>query len=118
MIMNEDFTTRGPITRQRAEAATEWMVHNAVHIAEAKASRDRCENMLRVVKSLAMAASGESSAAAQERVAYASPEYKQAINDLFDATRQHEYLFAKRLAAQGVIELWRSINSSLRGARV
>lgn len=113
-----DFTANGPITQQRCEAATEWMVHNAVNIGEAKANRERCENMLRVVKSLAMKASDEKSAAAQEREAYASEQYMAALNNLFDATKAHETLLSTRMAAQAVIEVWRSINTSLRGARV
>lgn len=113
-----DFTSRGPITQARAELATEWMVHNAIRIGEAKANRERCENMLRVVKSLSMKASDERSAAAQEREAYASERYQDAINDLFEATKAHETLLSTRMAAQAVIEVWRSLNSNLKGARV
>jgi hypothetical protein len=109
------FDLNGPVTQKRAEDATEWLVHNAKGIAVAKANRDRCENRLRVIKSLAMKASGEKSAAAQEREAYASDEYQGAIDDLFQATVEHEELIATRLAAQEVINVWRSINSNLRG---
>lgn len=116
--MRPPFQISGPITQQRAEKATEWMVDNAVRIAEAKAHRDRCENRLRVVKALGMKASGEKSAAAQEREAYASDHYQQAVDELFDRTKDHEELIAKRDAARAVIEVWRSINSNLRGAGV
>lgn len=116
--MTINFQSPGQITQQRCEAATEWLVHNAVHIATAKAERDRCENMLRVVKSLAMKASGQNSAAAQEREAYASQEYQDAITAVFEATERHETLLMTKQAAQAVIEVWRSLNSNLRGARV
>lgn len=112
------FQIDGPITQQRAEAATEWMVHNARALALAKAERDRCENRLRVVKALAMKSSDEKSAAAQEREAYASRQYQDAVDALFDATAKHEELYATRMAAQAVIEVWRSLNANLKGARV
>lgn len=113
-----DFTIDGPITQSRAEKATEWMVHNAQKLGEAKAHRDYCENMLRVTKSLVMKNSNEKSAAAQEREAYASDQYLEAIRKVYDATVAHETLLAKRMAAQAVIEVWRSLNSNLKGARV
>lgn len=112
------FTVKGPITQERAEQATEWLVHNAKASAVARANKDRCENRLRVVKSLAMKASGEKSAAAQEREAYASTEYQDAVDELFQATIECEELFATRQAAQEVIKVWQSINTNLRAARV
>ena len=117
--MNDvDFQAAGQITQARAEKATEWIVHNAMDIGEAKAMRDRSENMLRVVKSLVMKASDERSAAAQEREAYASDQYRQALDDLFEATKRHEALVSTRKAAESVIDVWRSLNSNLKGARV
>lgn len=112
------FTTRGPITQQRAEEATEWLIHNAKSGAVFKAVKERCEHRLRVVKSLAMKASGEKSAAAQEREAYASAEYQDAIEELYEATVQFETYQATRFAAQEVAQVWRSINANLRGAGV
>lgn len=118
MNASANFQIDGPINRQRAEAATEWLVHNAGAIGVAKANRDRCENMLRVVKSLAMKASDEKSAAAQEREAYASYQYKEAIDSLFEATKKHETLLSTKAAAMATIDVWRSLNSTLRGAQV
>ncbi|MEO9648790.1 MAG: hypothetical protein ABJ360_22390 [Roseobacter sp.] len=113
-----NFQDSGAVTQQRAEKATEWLVHSAVLIGEAKAERERCENMLRVIKSLEMKASNERSAAAQEREAYASDRYITAIDELFEATKRHETLLSTRLAATNVIDVWRSLNSTLKGARV
>ena len=112
------FTTSGPITQQRAEEATEWLIHNAHAGAVAKAVKERCEHRLRVVKSLAMKASGEKSAAAQEREAYASQEYQDAIDELYEATVEFETYQARRYAAQEVAQVWRSINANLRGSGV
>lgn len=110
------FVVNGPITQQRAEKATEWMIDNAEAIAVAKANKERCENRLRVVKSLAMKSSGEKSAAAQEREAYASQQYQDALDELFQATVDYETLAVRRDAAKEVASVWRSINANLRGA--
>ncbi len=115
---NENFQVEGPIDAQRAQAAAEWMIHNAVRIGRTKGGRDMCENMLRVVKALEMKASDEKSAAAQERDAYASDNYKTALEDLFDATVAHQTLLSTSHAAQAVIEIWRSLNSTLKASRV
>lgn len=111
-----NFTVSGPITQERAEKAAEWLIHNAEAIAVAKAHKERCENRLRVVKALAMKASDEKSAAAQEREAYASTQYQDAVDELFQATLEYEKLIATRIAAQEVATIWRSINANLRGA--
>lgn len=116
-VMSAQFTIDGPITDQRAQSATEWMVHNAKPLALSRAERDRCENRLRVIKAIAMKASDEKSAAAQEREAYASTEYQNAIDALYMATIEHETLLSTRIAAQAVIEVWRSLNSTLKASR-
>jgi hypothetical protein len=94
------------------------MVENAEKIALAKATKERRERMLKVTKALAMKASGQTSAAAQEREALVSKQYADADMDVFNATLEYEKLLNTRLAAQEVIEVWRSINSNLRAARV
>jgi hypothetical protein len=116
--MNVTFKFNGPITQMRAEKATEWIIDNVNALAIAKAHRERCENRLRVVKSLAMKASGQKSVAAQEREAYASTEYQDSIDELFQATVEFEKLNATNYAAREVIKVWQSINTNLRAARV
>ncbi len=114
----ENFQTDGPITADRAQAATEWMVHHAVDIGKARGERDKADNMMRVVKALAMKASDEKSAAAQEREAYASDQYLAALDTCYHATVRHETLLSTRMAAQAVIEVWRSLNSTLKRSGV
>ena len=72
--------------------------------------------MLRHVKALAMKASEEKSAAAQEREAYASKEYKAALAAEFEAHKEAETLKAKAEAAKATIETWRSANANQRSA--
>lgn len=107
----------GPITQERAEAAQEWMVHHAVPLARAKAKRDHLERMLKVRKALSMKASEERSAAAQEREAYASEGYQEALMELFEAQTEYEELNENMRAGASMIDLWRSINSNLRASR-
>ena len=104
------------ITPEEARKAVDYLVNSAAEYASAQADKSRCENMLRVVKSLAMKASGEKSAAAQEREAYGSAEYNDALDELFNATKQAEHLRALREAAKMKIEFWRSWNSNFKSA--
>lgn len=100
----------------RASRATQYLIDSAQDIARAKAGLVKAENMLRVVKSLAMKHTQEKSAAAQEREAYASPQYLSAVNDLAAAAEEYEKLRSLREAAKMQIEFWRSLNANQRSA--
>lgn len=102
--------------QHKAEKATQYLIDSAAEIAAAKGDLVRCENMLRVVKALAMKHSGETSAAAQEREAYASEQYQNAVNELAEVARDYEKLRSLREAAKMQIEFWRSYNANHRGA--
>ena len=104
------------ISPSEARKAVDYLIDSAAEYAAARADQARTENMLRVVKSLAMKASGASSAAAQEREAYASQEYRDAIDENFAATKDAEKIRALREGAKMKIEAWRSFNSNLKGA--
>lgn len=102
--------------QSRAADATQYLVDSASVIAKAKADLVRAECMLRVVKCQVMKSCGQTSVSAQEREAYASPEYLKAIEDLASASEGHEYHRAGREAAKGKIEFWRSLNANQRAA--
>lgn len=99
-----------------AKKAVEYLIDSSADYAMARASQLRSENMLRVIKSLSMKASNEKSAAAQERDAYASDVYRDAIDELFEHTKEAEKFRSLREAAKMKIEVWRSINAGLRNA--
>lgn len=105
------------IDQRRAEAANEWLVDNAGKLGEAKALANLASNSLRRVKAMVMVASEAKSAAMREAIAYASPEYKQALDEEFEAVKNYETLKAAKESAIATIDLWRSINSSLKGVR-
>lgn len=100
----------------KAAKATQYLIDSAAEIAAAKADLVRAENMLRVVKSLAMKHSGQNSAAAQEREAYASEQYQAAVGELAEVAGTFEKLRALREAAKMQIEYWRSLNANQRAA--
>ena len=104
------------MTSDEAKSAVQFLVDSAAEYGAARADCQRCDNMLRVVKALSMKASGEKSAAAQEREAYASEEYRKALDEVFNATRDMEKLRALREGAQAKLEFWRSFNAGLRNA--
>ena len=100
----------------KAAKATQYLIDSAAEIAAAKADLVRGENMLRVIKALSMKHSDQKSAAAQERDAYASEAYQDAVNELADVAGQYEKLRALREAAKMQIEFWRSFNANHRSA--
>lgn len=82
--------------------------------AKAKATRVYLEEYRKTIKALMMQASGEPSAAAQEREAYAHPEYIAHLEALRQAVEEEEALRWKLIAAQAAIETWRSQEASNR----
>lgn len=106
--------TRSP--QQAASDATQYLIDSAHPLGAAKAELVKREAMLRVVKSHMMKASGERSVSAQEREAYASPEYKAALEKMSEAAGEYEKLRAGRDAATAQIDYWRSLNANQRAA--
>jgi len=104
------------MTPERASKAVQYLIDSAAEYGAARADAMRADDMLRVIKSLMMAQSNEKSAAAQEREAYASQRYRDAIDTKFEAVKTSETLRARREAAIQTIEAWRSMNANQRSA--
>jgi hypothetical protein len=97
--------------------AIEYIIENAPKFAEAKAQRVFIENFLRTKKSLLMKeamARGIDSGVAQEREAYAHPEYEELLRGLQEATIREETLKYMLIAAQMKSDIWRSEQASER----
>jgi hypothetical protein len=97
--------------------AIEFILEQAPRFAEAKAQRVYIENFLRTKKSLLMKealAKGIDSGIAQEREAYAHPEYQELLLGLQVATEREEALKWKLTAAQMKADIWRSEQASER----
>ncbi len=97
--------------------AIEFILEQAPRFAEAKAQRVYIENFLRTKKALLMKeamAKGIDSGVAQEREAYAHPEYQELLRGLQVATEREEALKWKLTAAQMKADIWRSEQASER----
>lgn len=104
------------ISADRASKAVQYLIDSAAEYGAARAEAQRADDMLRVIKALTMAQSNQKSISAQEREAYASEKYLQAVNDKFEAVKTSETLRARRESAIQTIEAWRSFNANQRGA--
>ena len=90
---------------------------NAPAYAKAKSDRIHVEEFRKTKKALLMRQAeieGHKSAVAQEREAYAHPEYIQLLEGLRAAVEEEERLRWLMVAAQAKIEAWRTIESTRR----
>ena len=98
-------------------AALDYLRDNAVPYAQARANRTYLEEYRKTQKALLMQAAemnGVNAISAQERDAYAAPEYVSHLVALKDAVEAEETLRWLFVAAQARIEAWRSLESSRR----
>lgn len=85
--------------------------------AKAKAQRVYVEEYRKTKKALCMVAAegnGFQTAAAQEREAYADPEYAELLKGLKAAVEEEERLRWLIIGAQAKIEVWRTIEANRR----
>lgn len=97
--------------------ALDWIRDNASAMASAKADRVQLEEFRKSKKAMLMVAAekaGHNSAVAQEKQAYADPEYVEFLNALAAAVEKEERLRWLMVAAQCRIEVWRSLESTRR----
>lgn len=96
--------------------ALDFLRDTAPLYAKAKAERVYLEEFRKSKKAILMkqVEPQYASAAAQEREAYAHPDYLQLLEALKIATEEEERLRWLIVAAQAKIECWRSIESSRR----
>lgn len=97
--------------------ALDFIRDNAAAYAQAKADRVYLEEYRKTKKALCMKnaeVEGITTAAAQEREAYADPEYIEILEGLREAVKQEETLRWMIVAAQAKIEVWRTIEANRR----
>jgi len=97
--------------------AIEFILENAPKFAMAKSQRVFLEEFRKTKKALLMKdamTKGFDSAVAQEREAYAHPEYEELLKGLAVAIEQEETLKWKLTAAQMKSDIWRSEQASER----
>jgi len=97
--------------------AIDYIIQHAPKFAAAKSQRTYLENFLRTKKALLMKDAmqmGYESAAAQEREAYAHPEYQELLKGLAVAIEEEETLKWMLTAAQMKSEIWRTESANER----
>ena len=97
--------------------AIEFILENAPKFAQAKAQRVYLEEFRKTKKALLMKdamTKGIDSGVAQEREAYAHPEYQELLQGLASAIEQEETLKWRLTAAQMKSDIWRSEQASER----
>lgn len=97
--------------------AIDYIIQHAPKFARAKSERVYLENFLRTKKALLMKdamQAGYESAAAQEREAYAHPEYQELLKGLAVAIEEEETLKWMLTAAQMRSDIYRTEEASNR----
>jgi hypothetical protein len=101
------------IDEKKAFAAEQWIYDNIDNIAQSRSDKVKAEEMLRVVKSEIILTT-EGSVAQREATAFASPEYRKALDAYAEAVRVESQFYTKLKAAETRIDMFRSINANLR----
>jgi hypothetical protein len=94
--------------------SVDFIYKTAPKYAKAKSERVYLEEFRKTKKALLMKACAETSIAAQEREAYADPEYQGVIDGIRIATEEEETLRWSLVAAQARIEIWRTNSANNR----
>ncbi len=106
------------ITVEQVEKAQQYLIDSAAEIGRAVENAIRSERMLKHIKALEMKKRNENALGAQEREAYASDAYKEALLEEAVSAGELAKVRALRDAAESVIRIWQSENANMRAARV
>lgn len=99
-------------TEEQAEKAVDYLRDTAKQYGQFCGRMAYATSNLRRVKALQMIQAPPGSVADRESFAYASDDYKAAMEEEQNATADRETLRAMRDAAEFTFELWRSQNSA------
>lgn len=94
--------------------AIDYIIKHAKRFAQAKADRIYLEEYRKSLKAFLMKQSMEMAIGAQERDAYAHPDYVELLQGLKAAVETEEKLRWDLIAAQARVEVWRSQEATNR----
>ena len=100
------------------EKALHFLITNAKEIGAAKEATVRADKMVQHHKAMAMKLSGESGVTAQEREAYGSDSYVQAIERAAKAAGAYEEMRALREGAALKVDVYRTVSANYRSMKV
>lgn len=111
--------TKTIVTDEDVEKALDFMRHHAIKAAKAKAERvyleeGRKAEKARLMKQVEAEANKPMSIAQQERDAYAHPEYQKVLEGLRAAVEEDERCRFSILAAQALLDAWRTQQANQR----
>lgn len=95
-------------------AAVDFMIRTAPQYAEAKGQRVHLEEFRKAKKAMLMKASGVEAIGAQEREAYAHPEYVELLAGLRAAVEREETLRWQLEAAKARISIYQTMSANNR----
>ena len=94
--------------------AIDYIIKHGQKFADAKAQRIYLEEFRKSKKALLMQKSMETTVNAQERDAYAHPEYIELLDGIRQAVEIEEGLRWNLVAAQARVDVWRSEQANMR----
>lgn len=106
------------IDENEVQRSVDYLLQTAGDSAQARANRVVLEHGLKRVKALAMMRHGNLPVSAQEREAYASDDYRVALDGLQRAIFEDEQHRALRDAHSAKIEAWRTAEATRRSVRL
>ena len=92
----------------------EYIKNTAQKYAKAKAERMYVEEYRKTLKAKIMSEDKSQPVNAQERNAYSHPDYEQHLLAIKEAVEIEEELRWKLIAAQAMVEVWRSLSANKR----
>ena len=101
-------------TERDPHKAVDYIISNAKRFAVAKANRVYLDEYRKSLKAILMKQSMEPTIGAQEREAYAHPDYLELLKGIRDAVQIEEELRWHMVAAQARVEIWRSQEATAR----
>jgi hypothetical protein len=105
------------ITDKSVDGALMFLALNVEKAAKARADKVMAEEGRKVKKALLMQQSNESNVNAQERHAYASPEYDKYLKETLGPAIYDDHFYElKRKSAEATIDAWRTQEASHRAS--
>ena len=106
------------ITDEEIEKAVDWLRDNADDSAKSRAERIYIEEYRKSLKATLMKRFVDLPISAQEREAYAHPEYINHLKALKVAVEKDEKMRFLRVSAEAKIEAWRSMSANIRSIKI
>lgn len=104
------------ISDESVERTLDWLHETADAAAKARANRTYLEEYRKSLKALLMAKHKDKPIGAQEREAYADPEYIAHLEVIRAAVEEDERFRWQYVAAQAKFDAWRSFQATARTA--